>query len=219
MLQEFRLRIQLYSAWDRQLASRTRFFGAAAAINAALTDLCTPGTARLFLSRATMDFLSMTGRHLESRNVALAARIANNEIQAEDLDDLMVITEQHIVERALQVVRVTDASRFSTLVTQLNVLLQATGRFFGGYDPCNRYSYASSLRALCTELHRPLDFARLDDRVRIGHQLISHLRLQRSAPRRLLPDLGTRRPTEILTRSVHLPRASNEAPKAAHSIV
>jgi hypothetical protein len=176
MLQEFRFRIQLYAAWDRELASRTRFFGAAAVINAALIDLYTNRTARLFLSAATMDFLSMTGRRLESLNVALAARIANNEIQAEDLDDFMVLTEQRTVEWALYNVRVTDVTRFSALVTQVNRLLQATGRYFGTYDTCDRHRCARALRALRVELQRPLDFSRLEDRVRIGRQLIRTLR-------------------------------------------
>jgi hypothetical protein len=186
VLREFRFRVQLYSEWDRRLAPRTRFFGAAALINTALADLCTHRAATLLLSRSTMNFLSKTGRSLESLNVTLADRIHNSAIRADDLDHFMVRTEQNIVERALQSERATNAARFSTVVTQINRLLQLTkfldcGRskrqvtlLQDGNIP--QYSYAPVLASVSYELRRPVDFASKEDRIRLGRQLINHLR-------------------------------------------
>jgi len=187
VLREFRFRVQLYSQWDRKLASQTRFFGAAALINTALADLCTHPIAALLLSRSTMDFLSKTGRSLESLNVTLADRIHNSAIRADDLDHFMVLTEQNIVERALQSVRATDATRFSTVVTQINRLLQLT-KHLGCSQSIRtgtllrdrgvpQYAYAPVLASVSHELRRPVDFASKEDRIRLGRQLINHLRV------------------------------------------
>jgi hypothetical protein len=133
-----------------------------------------------------MNFLSKTGRSLESLNVTLADRIHNSAIRADDLDHFMVRTEQNIVERALQSERATNAARFSTVVTQINRLLQLTkfldcGRskrqvtlLQDGNIP--QYSYAPVLASVSYELRRPVDFASKEDRIRLGRQLINHLR-------------------------------------------
>jgi hypothetical protein len=194
VLPEFRFRVRLYSEWDRRLAPQTRFFGAAALINVALADLCTHRAAALLLSRSTMDFLSKTGRSLESLNVTLADRIHSRAIRADDLDHFMVLTEQDTVERALQALRATDASRFSTVVTQINRLLQLTKRLrfgqtkrqttpllssnslFCGRAKAGSYPYAPILASVSDELRRPVDFASKEDRVRLGRRLITHLR-------------------------------------------
>ncbi len=120
-----------------------------------------------------MDFLSDTGRHLEAFNVALAGRIQNREIAGEDLDDFMVITEQRVVERALQSVHADDAARFSSVVAQLNRALQLAGHWLCS----SQYSYAGVLASVSGELRRPIDFASTQDRVRIGRRLINHLRV------------------------------------------
>jgi hypothetical protein len=178
VLQEFRFRVQLYSQWDKKLAAQTRFFGAAALINTALADLCTRRMAPLVLSRATMDFLSRTGRSLETLNVALANHIHSCEIRADDLDHFMVLTEQNIVQRALQRMHEADTTRFVTVISQINRLLQ-----FGAYAFCahgrldDKHSYLDAFADLRKELRRPVDFASKEDRVRLGCQLISHLRV------------------------------------------
>jgi hypothetical protein len=187
VLREFRFRVQLYSQWDRKLATQTRFFGAAALINTALADLCTHPIAALLLCRSTMDFLSKTGRSLESLNVTLADRIHNSAIRSDDLDHFMVLTEQNIVERALQSVRATDATRFSTVVTQINRLLQLTKHLGCGQSiragtlrqdrGIPQYAYAPVLASVSYELRRPVDFASKEDRIRLGRQLINHLRV------------------------------------------
>ncbi|HEY0341694.1 MAG TPA: hypothetical protein VGC34_12865 [Steroidobacteraceae bacterium] len=120
-----------------------------------------------------MEFLSNTGRRLEAFNVALASRIQNCEIGGDDLDGFMVITEQSVVERALQSERADDAARFHTLVAQLNRVLQLTGHWLCA----SKYSYASVLASVRGELRRPVDFASTQDRVCIGRRLISHLRV------------------------------------------
>jgi hypothetical protein len=172
VLREFHFRVHLYSEWDRRLAARTRFFGAAALINIALADLCGHRAAPLLLSLPTREFLSQTGRRLESLNVGLAARIHSSEIRAADLDAFMVITEQEAVERELRSIRDTDGARFDTLVTQLNRVLHLTGQWF-----ClGRCSYAGTLASI-SELRRPVDFASKEDRIHIGRRLISHLRV------------------------------------------
>jgi hypothetical protein len=177
VLQEFRFRVKLYSEWDKRLAPQTRFFAAAALINTALVDLCMHRAAALLLSRATLDFLSKTGRSLESLNVALADRLHCREIRADDLDHFMVLTEQNIVERALQAVRATDSAVFSNVVTQLNRLLHLTEYGFCSRDGSGRYSYARAFASVRNELRRPLDFASKEDRVRLGRRLITDLRV------------------------------------------
>jgi hypothetical protein len=177
VLQEFRFRVQLYSQWDKKLASQTRFFGAAALINTALADLCTHRMAPLILSRSTMDFLSRTGRSLETRNVVLADHIHSYEIRADDLDHFMVLTEQNIVQRALQRIHDADTTRFATVVTQINRLLKFAAYAFCTHDRSDRYSYLGAFADLRKELRRPVDFASKEDRVRLGCRLISHLRV------------------------------------------
>jgi hypothetical protein len=173
VLREFRFRVHLYSEWDRRLASRTRFFGAAALVNAALGDLCAHRATPLLLSLPTREFLAETGRRLESLNVGLAARIHRFEIRVADLDAFMVITEQDAVERELQSVRDTDGARFDALVTQLNRVLHLTGQWFWP----GRCAYAGTLASIRGGLRRPVDFASKEDRVHIGRRLISHLRI------------------------------------------
>jgi hypothetical protein len=142
--------------------------------------------AALLLSRSTMDFLSKTGRSLESLNVTLANRIHDSAIRADDLDHFMVTTEQNIVERALQSVRATDAARFSTVITQINRLLQLAKHLYCGRsdreitllnDSIPRYAYAPVLASVSYELRRPVDFASKEDRIRLGRQLINRLRI------------------------------------------
>jgi hypothetical protein len=124
-----------------------------------------------------MDFLSKTGRSLQSLNVALAAAIHTRRIRTDDLDHYMVLTEQTIVERALQAVRATDAARFSTVITQINRLLQLTEHLACGRHKSDRYTYAPVLTSVSQELRRPVDFASKEDRVQLGRRLIDHLRV------------------------------------------
>lgn len=169
VLLEFNHRVELYTQWDRILASRTRFFGAAALINTALAELCVHPVARWLLSPSTAEFLTATGRNLQQLNTTLATRLQTWEIRADDLDHYMVLTEQNYMEDMLQSVRASDTARFSTVVSQLNRMLRLGG-----------HSCVNPLAAICSQLPRPLNFACRDDRVHLGHSLIIHLRIRGS---------------------------------------
>jgi hypothetical protein len=68
----FAARVELYSEWDRQLHSRTRFFGAAALVNAALAELWPRCALARFAYRPGLTFLATLGEYFQTFKIAVA---------------------------------------------------------------------------------------------------------------------------------------------------
>jgi hypothetical protein len=172
----FTARVGLYSRLDQKLSARTRFFGAAALINAVLAEWCSMPYLGQWTSGAAVLLLSRAGAHLEHLNVMMAAQLESRERDG-DLDHCLVATEQTELQRLLQSHALTQRPRYLCAVRQINQLLSwaAAGRVPLRHRPSVEL-FGAVVSRLQHDLGRPVDFAMLDDRIGIGLALTQTLR-------------------------------------------
>jgi hypothetical protein len=176
VLDEFRRRVGMYSSWDTRLSRHTRFFAAAAVTNAALAELFSWWSARLFLSTAAASFLSEVGFVLEQQNLQLASQIADQPPASNALDRSIIQWEQDTVERMLCRLRYSNAATHQHVIRQINRILDLVKTACTARWPFpHAVQYARVLRSACFELGRPTDFAIQADRELIGLTLIARL--------------------------------------------
>jgi hypothetical protein len=119
---EFAQRAALYREWDRALAGSTRFYAAAALINAAFAESVeTP--ARLLLSARTLEFFASVSRALLVFNVALAQSVPRSQLQGLQLDASIVRREQAVVGLHLAELHRLERRAHARLVREANGLL------------------------------------------------------------------------------------------------
>jgi hypothetical protein len=175
---EFERRSALYDRLDRQLCDRTRFFAAAALINAEL--------ARLFevlpaiSSRRSFDFLSEAGAALEIENVSFARGIGGKTLDV-SLDHALVCAEQARLQRYVETHQVQYPRRWEFIRGELNALLNdwyasLISRW------CNGGGILRALREVRGNLGMRLDFATESHRIRIGLKVIEHIRREHDRP-------------------------------------
>jgi hypothetical protein len=181
----FTARADLYRQWDRQLHSKTRFFGAAALVNAALAELW-PRCALTRLAYAPgLSFLASLGEHLEAFNLTVRGRIESGWACAEDLDTALVRLEQGAAERVLTCLERSDRRMHATVTRQLDRFLFCLGRRIGAssYGPCTAV-LSGGLRESEAVSARALQFASLSDRVTVGNTLVRMMRNTQWEPQR-----------------------------------
>jgi hypothetical protein len=195
----FAARVELYSAWDRKLHSQTRFFAAAALINAALAELWPRCPLVRFAYGSGLTFLADLGEYLQAFNVNILHRIESGRWRAADWDTDLVRLEQAAVERRLAQ---SDSRMRASVTRQLDRFIHCLARRVGGlrYGPATTV-LSGALHEIQLASARALRFASLSDRVTVGTTLIrtihsshwNHLRtLEASTAVTLAPgSLGT----------------------------
>jgi hypothetical protein len=177
MRDRFAARVELYSAWDRKLHSRTRFFGAAALVNAALAELWPRCSLTRIVGGAGLSFLAGLGEHLQTFNVTMMQRIESGRWCASDWDTALVRLEQAAVETRLKRLEQSDSRMHTTVTHQLDRFLYCLTRRVGGSSYGPRTALLScGLREIQCASARALRFASLSDRVTVGATLIRILR-------------------------------------------
>jgi hypothetical protein len=179
----FAARVELYSEWDRKLHTRTRFFGAAALINAALAELWPRCALARFAYGPGLNFLAGLGQHLQTFNVTVLRRIELGRWCAADWDTALVRLEQGAVERLLARLEQADRRIHANVTRQLDRFLYCLARRMGGssYGPCTAV-LSDGLREIQDASARALRFTSLSDRVIVGTTLIRILRTTEREP-------------------------------------
>ena len=177
MNQAFAARVELYLAWDRRLRSRTRFFGAAALVNAALAELWPRCAPLRFVYGHGLSFLAGLGGHLQAVNLAVLGRIERGEWCAADWDASLVKLEQLAVENLLARLEKLDRRRHARIIGQMDRFLDCLARGVGRktYGPFTAV-LSRGLRELQLASPRELRFGWLPDRVAVGATLIRLIR-------------------------------------------
>jgi hypothetical protein len=176
MLSEFVARVRLYAHWDDRLRSRTRFFAAAAATNAALVELCSLRCSQHWIVNAGLELLAVIGRQLEGLNIVTARDLERGALPNMDLDTSLITLEQTALERVLHREIARSPHNYGQAIRQINRLLFWVEQCAWSRERWpSGYLYRNVLRRVRGELGRRPDFAVLRDRVIIGRALIHML--------------------------------------------
>jgi len=170
---EFERRAARYQALDVLLKHKTRFFAAAAAVNATMAEAtCIAGVA-WFMPAESIAFLAELGAFLERHNAQFAALIPQMPIHGSLLDDQLVSREQQFVEQKLAHY---PACVGRALVRGVDRLLWANATL----TPRRPTSAGKHLLAHAMREARirrgEFSFGNLADRERIGCLLVRHIR-------------------------------------------
>jgi hypothetical protein len=176
---EFDRRSTLYAGFDEQLHDHTRFFAAAALVNAALANLFAVWPS--FELPRSLIFLSEIGASLEIDNLGYARSISRR-VRGAPLDHALVFAEQARLQRHVREHQARCPRQWHHIRRELNGLLNA--RYSAALF--SRWCMASGpLSEVLREAQGPsrleLDFANKSDRVRIGLKLIEHVRKKSAA--------------------------------------
>ena len=190
---EFERRSVLYARFDAQLGDHTRFFAAAALINAVFAKLFVwPGTR----SARSFYFLNEVGAALEIDNLAYARKIHRRQ-QDEALDHALVCAEQGRLQGYVSAQQARRPQQWETIRSELNGLLNdrfAASLFSRWCESSRRLSQV--LREVRGPSRLQLDFANESHRILIGLKLIENVRATGDVPRSLSVDAPRRcRPT------------------------
>jgi hypothetical protein len=166
-------RARRYQARDRALASFTRFFAAAALINAALGECLRIYPMTRLISMGSADLLLDISRGLEQFNASLAQTAAESNIRGRDLDMAFVRCEQRWVQRRLAARGTQDAQNLELNCRQLDGLLELLLRWPQWLcAPGSAALLARATQIARRSQDRPLQFSRQEDREQIGYGLI-----------------------------------------------
>ena len=175
-MDHFAARVRLYVTLDQKLSARTRFFGAAALINAVLVEGSSVAGLGQWMFGSAVTLLSRAGAHLEEVNLRMATQLESDG-RDRDLDRCLVAAEQQELENLLQRHALTWRPLHQCAVRQINQLLSWAG---DGVFPLSRCPSVAILGGVLARLRddlcRPVDFALVDDRIGFGlaltHELI-----------------------------------------------
>ncbi|HTU67668.1 MAG TPA: hypothetical protein VMF52_17080 [Steroidobacteraceae bacterium] len=143
---------------DRAVGTRTHFFAAASLVAKALATHDQPS------------FLSKLGAKLEVENVRRAREIRAGRLYrdgsplANTAD--FVRHEQLLVELELERLRAADPPAFDAVIASANAQIERSTR---GLSRLMNRRFVRAVVAMRRELGRPFDFARRDDRERLGN--------------------------------------------------
>jgi hypothetical protein len=179
MLETFSARAALYEDLDLRFGARTRFFAAAALVNAALLELCSRhGLVRIACAPA-IDFLARLGGYLQVFNIAMAEDIERGRWGGSWSDDTLVTLEQAVVEALLQRFARWDGCAHRRVMRQLDRLLHclAWARVTGvsGCGPSIGLLSHGLRLARCGQ-GGGISFASMPYRTAVGNSLIRLLR-------------------------------------------
>jgi hypothetical protein len=173
---EFSRRSALYARCDARLRHHTRFFAAAATINAALAK----HFEFLFAVRAprSLSFLSEVGAALEVDNLHYARQIGLR-APGSALDEALVCAEQRRLQDYVRAHQQQRSQKWRVIRGELNGLLNI--RYAGSFPSRWWEGGGRLLRVLHDvrgQLRSDLDFADESHRIRIGLGLIEQIRLE-----------------------------------------
>jgi hypothetical protein len=175
--EEFDRRARNYQRLDERLASRTRFFAAAALTNIVLAELCRQRARWIWISQSTLGTLMTLGALLEALNLQRAVSIQTEDGSPSRLDASFVEMEQTFVESVLRQWAQDRPPRYRRLIAELDRLLRAVAK--GILPPqcsANIRRYGQVLRSVSQTSGRCPSFAICADRIRIGNALIEDAR-------------------------------------------
>jgi hypothetical protein len=170
----FERRSALYARFDAHLCDHTRFFAAAALVNAALARLF--GVWPAIRSTRSFNFLNEVGASLEIANLAFAREISRRPIGG-PLDDALVRAEQGRLQRYVSARQARHPQQWESIRRELNRLLndRCAASFFSRWcEASGRFSEV--LRAVRGPSRLELDFANESHRILIGLKLVEHVR-------------------------------------------
>jgi hypothetical protein len=179
MVDSFASRAALYENWDARLRERTRFFAAAALINAALVEWCSHPLIPESAFTAAMGFLAGLGTHLQVLNVATAERIESGHWGADESDITLITLEQTSAEKLLQQLALTDQHGHGRVIRQLDRLLYCLGRAWRvALSSCGPSIVLLGHAVRTAQIARkaPISFVSMSDRIDIGKALVRLLR-------------------------------------------
>jgi hypothetical protein len=168
----FERRSALYARLDAQLRDRTRFFGAAALINAVLAELF--DVFPLIRALRSFAFMSELGAALEIANLQYAHEINCAALPRCALDHTLVCAEQRRVQSFVQAHQTRGMRQWEAIRSELNGLLNDRYAVSLGSRYCLRLSRAA--REVRGYFGTKLDFAAEPHRIGIGLKLIEHIR-------------------------------------------
>jgi hypothetical protein len=171
---EFERRSALYTRLDVQLCDRTRFFAAAALINAAFAQLF-----EVFPkghSLCSFTFLKEVGAALEIANLQYALEIRGRPPCRPTLDHTLVCAEQRLLQFHVKAHQAQHPHHWESIRSELNALLnhRYAGLLFSRWFDGARFFRA--LREVRAHLGTALDFATESHRIRIGLRVIEDIR-------------------------------------------
>jgi hypothetical protein len=175
---EFERRSALYARLDGELYGHTRFFAAAALVNAVLAKWFELMPMVRFPH--SIDFLDKAGAALETDNLAFARQIRRH-IPGSPLDHALVCAEQARLQRFVLAHQARQPQRWESVRGEINELLNeryAAAFFFRWCTDGGRFTRV--LREVREHIGMELNFATESHRIRIGVSLIEHIR--REAP-------------------------------------
>jgi hypothetical protein len=164
----------LYTCCDGRTRGHTRFFAAAALVNAALAQHF--GLFAAIRAPLSLGFLSAVGTALEIDNLRYAQAISRRHTVSM-LDSTLVHAEQGRVQRYVCMHQRRRPQEWESIRTELNDLLN--GRYAGSFlwRWCRGVSSLSGvLLEVRRDLRGELDFANQTHRIRIGLGLIAQIR-------------------------------------------
>jgi hypothetical protein len=176
----FARRAALYTRYDVQLREYTRFFAAAATINAVLARLFSVFPA--IRSPRSLCFLNEVGAALETENLVYASEVSRRP-PGSALDQALVYAEQAQLQRCVYAQQVQRPQHWKSTRNELNGLLN--GRYAASLfcQWCERSGRLSRvLREARGHLGMELDFATESHRICIGLKLIEYIRRESTSP-------------------------------------
>jgi hypothetical protein len=170
--EQFAQRAHRYRCLDEQLATRTRFFAAAALTNSVLAELCVHPARWLWISCDSIVALAALGGRLERANLERVRHIRHDTRSSMWLDCSFIEMEQVLVESVLHGWAQSCAPRYHRFISELDRIFHAVaaGLPLRGSPDVRRY--VRVLRSVTEKSGRYLSFASRNDRVRIGKALI-----------------------------------------------
>ena len=170
---EFARRFVLYTRLDGQFSDRTRFFAAAAQINAVLAALLEflPG----IRGSRSFRFLNEVGAALEVDNLAYARQICRR-TPVRTLDHDLVCAEQWRLQRYVLLQQTRCPQQWEFIRSEINALLNDRYAAICLSRWCQGEELSRVLREVREHLGRELDFSTASHRIRIGLRLVEHIR-------------------------------------------
>jgi hypothetical protein len=186
---EFERRSALYSRLDLQLCDQTRFFAAAALVNAVFATLFQLWSA--IRPPRSFNFLNEVGAALETDNLRYARAITAH-TPGDSLDYALVCAEQARLQCYVRAHQALRPRQWESIRRELNGLLNdryAIALFSRwGKGGARLYRVLHEVRE---RLGTTLDFSTESHRIRIGLRLIEHFRQERSSMEgKVLPCAG-----------------------------
>jgi hypothetical protein len=176
---DFARRFVLYTRLDGQFSDRTRFFAAAAQINAALAALLEFLPA--IRASRSFRFLNEVGAALEVDNLAYARQICRR-TPIRTLDHDLVCAEQWRLQRYVLLQQTRCPQQWEFIRSEINALLNDRYAVICLSRWCQGEELFRVLREVREHLGSELDFSTESHRIRIGLRLVEHIRREAPSP-------------------------------------